>query len=97
MRTAGTCDGRTALDDDLEVIPTPGRTAGTTSCLWDDGTHLFLFTGDVIWLEHGEWGAVALDPGLRGEHLDSLALVRALDLDVLVPWGPPRATRPMRS
>jgi hypothetical protein len=30
---------------------------------------------------------VVLDPALRGAYLDSLALVRDLDFDVLVPWG----------
>ncbi|MEJ5913155.1 hypothetical protein [Pseudokineococcus sp. 1T1Z-3] len=33
------------------------------------------------------WKAVALDPGLRQDYLDSLALARDLDFDVLVPWG----------
>ena len=48
------------LDDDLQVIPTPGHTAGTTSFLWDNGVHRFLFTGDFLWIENGEWKAVVL-------------------------------------
>jgi glyoxylase-like metal-dependent hydrolase (beta-lactamase superfamily II) len=84
---AGTFDSRAMIDDDLEVIPTPGHTAGTTSYLWDNGTHRFLFTGDFIWIENGEWKAVVLDPALRAEYLESLALVRDLEFDVLVPWG----------
>lgn len=84
---AGTFDGRQRVDDDLEVVPTPGHTAGTTCYLWDDGSHRFLFSGDLLWLEHGEWRAVVLDPTLREDYLDSLALVRDLDFDVLVPWG----------
>jgi hypothetical protein len=80
-------DQRQMIDDDLEVIPTPGHTAGTTSYLWDNGSRRFLFTGDFIWIENGEWKAVVLDGGLRSEYLDSLALVRDLDFDVLVPWG----------
>jgi hypothetical protein len=87
MHVAGTFDSRQMLDDDLEVIPTPGHTEGTTSYLWDNGTHRFLFTGDFIWIEDGEWKAVVLDPNLRQDYLDSLALVRDLDFDVLVPWG----------
>ena len=83
----GTFRDRQFIDDDLEVIPTPGHTAGTTSYLWDNGTHRFLFTGDFIWIENGEWKAVVLEPGLRGAYLHSLALVRELDFDVLVPWG----------
>jgi hypothetical protein len=80
-------DRRQMIDHDLEVIPTPGHTAGTTTYLWDNGDRRFLFTGDFIWIEHGEWEAVVLDDGLRGAYLDSLALVRDLDFDVLVPWG----------
>lgn len=80
-------DHRQMLNDDLEVIPTPGHTPGTTSYLWDSGVHRFLFTGDFIWLEHGEWKAVVLDPGMRQQYLDSLALIRDLDFDILVPWG----------
>lgn len=84
---AGTFTERRMIDDDLEVIPTPGHTPGTTSYLWDDGDRRFLFTGDFIWIEHGEWKAVVLDEGLRSTYVDSLRLVRGLDFDVLVPWG----------
>ncbi|MFE4952391.1 MBL fold metallo-hydrolase [Leifsonia sp. NPDC056665] len=83
----GTFTRRTKIDDDLEVLPTPGHTAGTTSYLWDSGVHRFLFTGDFIWLENGEWKAVVLDERLRESYLQSLALVRDLDFDVMVPWG----------
>jgi hypothetical protein len=87
MPVSGVFDRRQMIDDDLEVIPTPGHTAGTTSFLWDNGRHRFLFTGDFIWIDSGEWKAVVLDPALRPEYLESLALVRELDFDVLVPWG----------
>jgi len=87
LHVAGTFDRRTMIGDDLEVIPTPGHTAGTTSYLWDNGTHRFLFTGDFIWIENSEWKAVVLDSALRRDYLNSLALVRDLDFDVLVPWG----------
>lgn len=86
LPVTGVFDGRQRIDHDLEVIPTPGHTAGTTSYLWDNGHRRFLFTGDFIWIEHGEWKAVVLG-GLRDEYLDSLATVRELDFDVLVPWG----------
>lgn len=82
-----TFSGRQMIDDDLEAIPTPGHTAGTTSYLWDNGDHRFLFTGDLIWVEHGQWKVVVIDEDARGDYLDSLALVRDLDFDVLVPWG----------
>jgi len=87
LDVAGTFRTRGMIDDDLEVIPTPGHTPGTTSFLWDNGTHRFLFTGDFIWIEGGEWKAVVLSPGLRPAYLESLAIVRDLDFDVLVPWG----------
>lgn len=87
MHVTGVFTGRQMIDDDLEVIPTPGHTPGTTSYLWDNGSHRFLFTGDFIWLDHGEWKAVVLDSSLRTAYLHSLALVRELDFDVLVPWG----------
>jgi glyoxylase-like metal-dependent hydrolase (beta-lactamase superfamily II) len=87
MRVNGVFTKREMIDDDLEVIPTPGHTPGTTSFLWDNDQHRFLFTGDFIWIEDGEWKAVVLDASRRAEYLDSLALVRDLDFDVLAPWG----------
>ncbi|WP_342022035.1 MBL fold metallo-hydrolase [Arthrobacter citreus] len=94
LAPAGVFDQREMIGDDLEVIPTPGHTAGTTSYLWNNGTHRFLFTGDFIWIEDGEWKAVVLDAGLRSDYLDSLALVRGLDFDVLVPWGTTEGSPP---
>ncbi|PHV69068.1 MBL fold metallo-hydrolase [Williamsia muralis] len=87
LKVTGNFRERTMIDHDLEVIPTPGHTAGTTSFLWNNGTHRFLFTGDFIWIEDGQWKAVVLDPALRGDYLASLTLARDLDFDVLVPWG----------
>jgi hypothetical protein len=87
LSVAGVFDQRQMIDHDLEVIPTPGHTVGTASYLWDNGGRRFLFTGDFIWIEHDEWKAVVLDARLRSAYLDSLALVRELDFDVLVPWG----------
>lgn len=87
LEVAGVFDQRGMIDDDLEVIPTPGHTAGTTSYLWDDGTRRFLFTGDFIWIDNGEWKAVVLDPRLRNDYVRSLEIVRDLEFDFLVPWG----------
>lgn len=58
--------------------------------LWDNGQHSLLFTGDFIWIDHGEWKAVVLDPGPRADYLEGPAVVRELDFDVLVPRGPPK-------
>ena len=87
MPVAGTFSGPQLIDDDVRVVPTPGHTPGTTSYLWDSGEHRFLFTGDFVWVEHGEWKAVVLGSSRRADYLESLALVRELDFDVLVPWG----------
>ena len=87
MSVAGVFTDRELIDGDLEVIPTPGHTVGTTSYLWDNGSHRFLFTGDFLWIENGEWKAVVLDPRQRAEYIRSLALIAEVDFDVLVPWG----------
>jgi Metallo-beta-lactamase superfamily len=77
---------RHLLDDDFEVIPTPGHTSGATTYLWDTGRHRLLFTGDTIFLKDGEWVAAVLDSSEREPYLESLELIRELDFDVLVPW-----------
>jgi hypothetical protein len=78
---------RHTLDDDFEVIPTPGHTPGATAYLWDSGEHRFLFTGDTIFLRDGEWVGAVLDSSDRAAYLESLELIRELDFDVLVPWA----------
>ena len=83
----GTFSRRHTLDHDLDVIPTPGHTPGATAYLWDSGEHRLLFTGDTIYLRDGEWVAAVLDSSDRDAYLDSLAAIRELDFDVLVPWG----------
>ena len=87
MQIAGTFIERHGLDDDFDVIPTPGHTPGTTSYLWNNGTHRFLFTGDALWAQHGQWEVVVLGSSDRAAYLNSLALIRELDFDVLVPWA----------
>ena len=83
----GTFSRRHMLDEDFEVIPTPGHTSGATAYLWDSGDHRFLFTGDTIYLSDGEWVAAVLDSSDRAAYMESLELIRELDFDVLVPWG----------
>jgi glyoxylase-like metal-dependent hydrolase (beta-lactamase superfamily II) len=82
----GTFSRHHSLEDDFEVIPTPGHTSGATSYLWDSGEHRLLFTGDTIYLRDGEWVAAVLDSSEREPYLESLELIRELDFDVLVPW-----------
>jgi glyoxylase-like metal-dependent hydrolase (beta-lactamase superfamily II) len=82
----GTFSKRHHLDDDLEVIPTPGHTSGATAYLWNSGDHRLLFTGDTIYLDDGEWVPAVLESSDRDAYADSLELIRELDFDVLVPW-----------
>ena len=78
---------RHVLDGDFEVIPTPGHTPGATAYLWDSGERRLLFTGDSLYLDGGEWVAAVLDSSDRDAYLETLALIRGLDFDVLVPWA----------
>jgi hypothetical protein len=78
---------RHLLDDDFEVIPTPGHTSGATAYLWDSGRHRFLFTGDSVMLDDGEWIAAVLESSDRAAYLESLELLREVEFDVLVPWA----------
>jgi glyoxylase-like metal-dependent hydrolase (beta-lactamase superfamily II) len=87
LHVRGSFSRRHMLDEDLEVIPTPGHTAGATAYLWDSGEHRFLFTGDTIYLDGGEWVAAMLDSSDRAAYVASLELIRELDFDVLVPWA----------
>ena len=93
----GTFSDRHVIDDDFEIIPTPGHTSGATCFLWDNGEHRVLFTGDTIYLNEGEWIAAVLESSDRAAYIESLELMRELDFDVLVPWaatggGPVHAT-----
>jgi glyoxylase-like metal-dependent hydrolase (beta-lactamase superfamily II) len=88
MHVRGTFSRRHLLDDDFEVIPTPGHTSGATAFLWDAGGHRALLTGDTIYLSQGEWVAAVLQGSSdRAAYLESLELIRELDFDVLVPWA----------
>jgi hypothetical protein len=87
IHVRGAFSKRHVLDGDLEVIPTPGHTAGATAYLWDSGQHRFLFTSDTVYLRDGEWAAAVLDSSDPGPYAESLALIRELDFDVLVPWA----------
>jgi glyoxylase-like metal-dependent hydrolase (beta-lactamase superfamily II) len=87
MHVRGTFSRRHLLDDDFEVIPTPGHTPGATAFLWEAAGHRMLFTGDSVYVDGGEWVAAMLESSDRDAYLESLALIRELDFDVLVPWA----------
>jgi glyoxylase-like metal-dependent hydrolase (beta-lactamase superfamily II) len=86
-KVRATFSRRHMLDDDFEVIPTPGHTSGATAYLWDSGQHRVLFTGDTVYLDGGEWVAAVLGSSDREAYVESLELIRELDFDVLVPWA----------
>jgi glyoxylase-like metal-dependent hydrolase (beta-lactamase superfamily II) len=86
----GTYSRRHPLDDDLEVIPIPGHTPGATAFLWDHGGQRALFTGDSLYIRPGgDWRVAVLGSSDRAAYLDSLALLRELEFDLLVPWAAP--------
>jgi glyoxylase-like metal-dependent hydrolase (beta-lactamase superfamily II) len=87
MHVRATFSRRHTLDDDFEVIPTPGHTPGATAYLWNGAGRRYLFTGDTIYLDGGEWRGAVLGSSDRAAYLESLGLLRELDFDVLVPWA----------
>jgi glyoxylase-like metal-dependent hydrolase (beta-lactamase superfamily II) len=78
---------RHVLDDDFEVIPTPGHTDGSTCFLWRSEDGRALFTSDTIYFSEGEWVAAVLESSDRAKYIESLELIRELDFDLLVPWN----------
>jgi glyoxylase-like metal-dependent hydrolase (beta-lactamase superfamily II) len=75
------------LDGDLEVIPIPGHTPGSTAYLWRSGGRRLLFTADSLYLDGDEWVAAVLGSSDRGAYLESLERLRETEFDVLVPWA----------
>lgn len=87
LSVAGTFSKQEKIGEDLEAIPAPGHTPGTTMFLWDNGEHRLLFPGDSIWVQRGIWKAVLLGESNREAYLASLSRLMHLDFDTLVPWG----------
>ena len=72
---------------DLEVIHTPGHT-NNNLCYRYRSPHgkTYLFTGDTIYLDGGEWNTLVI-PGEGGSEADlasSLSFLRNLEVDVLI-------------
>lgn len=84
---SATYSERHVVDDDFEVIPTPGHTDGSTCFLWSGEHGRVLFTGDTIYISDGEWTVAVLDSSDRAKYIESLELIRELDFDLLVPWN----------
>lgn len=87
LTVAATFDAPASLGGGFELIPTPGHTAGATAFLWNSGERRYLFTGDSIYLTEGEWVAAVLSSSDPEAYVESLALLRDLEFDVLVPWA----------
>ena len=72
---------------DVEVIHTPGHTDNSV-CYRYRSPHgrTYLFPGDTLYLDHGEWATlvVSQDGGNRRDLARSLALLRTLDVDVII-------------
>ncbi len=69
---------------DFEAIPTPGHCPGSTCYIWSTLEHRYLFSGDTIYLENGEWRVYVKKQNIQ-TMIHSLMLIAILDFDVLVP------------
>jgi glyoxylase-like metal-dependent hydrolase (beta-lactamase superfamily II) len=74
---------RATVEGDVQLIPTPGHTAGQFSTLATVGGARLLFTADFVWREGGKWR-----PGnsSRKKMRASFEGLRDLAFDFVVPW-----------
>jgi hydroxyacylglutathione hydrolase len=72
---------------DIEVIPTPGHTDGST-CFLVESPHgkRYLFTGDTIFPSHHSWETYVMpqEGGRLSDLRDSLKLLQSLEPDVVI-------------
>src|SRR5262245_9129960 len=70
---------------DIEVIPSPGHTPGST-CFHFKSPYgkTYLFAGDTLFPSRGTWQAVAFEDGNKSDLKDSLAMLRSVDQDVVL-------------
>lgn len=73
--------------DSILVIPTPGHTSNNL-CYHYKSPYgkSYLFTGDTIYLDHGEWSTLIMprDGGNREDLIKSLTTLQALNVDVVI-------------
>jgi hydroxyacylglutathione hydrolase len=70
---------------DIEVIPSPGHTPGSTCFRFKSPYgHTYLFAGDTVFPSRGTWQAVAFEDGSKSDLKDSLAMLRGVDPDVVL-------------
>lgn len=69
----------------IEVIPTPGHSPGST-CYLVRSSHggRYLFTGDTIFLNDGQWETLLFNQADKGDLRRSLELLRGLEPDVVL-------------
>lgn len=82
---------------DIEIIPTPGHTDGSTCFLYKSQQGLrYLFTGDTIFPKDDSWGTY-VSAKHRRTLAESLSLLRSLEPDVVLSSGSlgPHAFREM--
>jgi glyoxylase-like metal-dependent hydrolase (beta-lactamase superfamily II) len=78
-------NGRETLLDDIEIIPTPGHTAGSVSFRYrSPHGRTYLFTGDAIVPRRDSWTAAPLKESDRTKIRESLALLGTLKPDVVM-------------
>lgn len=74
---------RTHYAPDLEIIPTPGHTRGAFSYLWTHRKKRYLFIGDTLVPEKGQWQIYVTRPN-RELMLRTINEVAKLDFDVIL-------------
>jgi hydroxyacylglutathione hydrolase len=80
-----TFDTRDVHLGDIEVIPTPGHTPGST-CFRFKSPHgkTYLFAGDTLFPSRGAWKAVVFEDGKKSELKQSLAMLRDIEADAVL-------------
>jgi glyoxylase-like metal-dependent hydrolase (beta-lactamase superfamily II) len=74
---------RTQFAPDLEIIPTPGHTRGAFSYLWMNRKKRYLFIGDTLVPEQGQWQIYVTRPN-RELMLHTVNELAKLDFDVIL-------------
>ncbi len=72
---------------DIEVIPTPGHTDGSTCFLFNSPYgKTYLFTGDTIYPSNNSWDTYVMPEagGTKSDLINSLKLLRTLEPDVVI-------------
>jgi hydroxyacylglutathione hydrolase len=70
---------------DIEVIPTPGHTPGSTCFLFRSPYgKTYLFAGDMLFPSRGTWQAVVFEDGDKAALKESLAMLRGIEPDVVL-------------